>query len=126
MRIAAIALALLVTAPAFGYWIRDCKTDVVWSGQTEMVADMNPGNADAVDVLYGFGNRNEYMAEYQDTRTGSNSSGGSTARAPSRERGERGPGPIDANDLLASPLVVFKGTLYFVRTTCSGPRTACF
>lgn len=66
MRIAALVLSLLfTTTPAFAYWIRDCKTDVIWSGQTKLVVDMNPGTGSTVDMLYGFGHRNEYMAEFQ-------------------------------------------------------------
>jgi len=63
--IALLVLVLLqAAAPAEAYWIRDCRYHRNFTGQTSMLADINPGSADAAEMIFGFAHRNGRMAIY--------------------------------------------------------------
>jgi ELWxxDGT repeat protein len=99
---------------------------VVWTGQTKLVVDMNSGTADAIDALFGFGHRNEFMAEYKGTLffQGSNSSAGSELF-----RLEPDGLPIQVADLATGSasswphsFAVLQDVLYFAATRDGGER----
>jgi ELWxxDGT repeat protein len=55
----------IVAGPAAAWWIRDCDYTSSFSGQTSRVADVNPGAPDAVDILFGFSEHNEFLGSFQ-------------------------------------------------------------
>lgn len=121
-RFAGLALFFFTTLPAFGYWIRDCRTDTVWSGSTQMVVDMNPGTADTIDMLFGFGHRNRYMAVYKDALyfQGRNPQAGAELFRIKQSDGL----PAQVADFATGSassfphsFAVFKDSLYFAATT---------
>jgi ELWxxDGT repeat protein len=61
----AVLWSMTLVSPAAAWWIRDCRYFSHFTGQTSMVGDINPGAADAVNILFGFSQRNEYMGTFQ-------------------------------------------------------------
>jgi ELWxxDGT repeat protein len=122
MRIAAVFLALLfTTAPAFGYLIRDCRSTAETSTQVSMVADINPGPADARNGIFGVSRHNEYMAAFNGALYFQADDGKS---GPELWRVTPGGAPMRVADVVPGPqgssphaFVVFHDRLFFAATT---------
>jgi ELWxxDGT repeat protein len=61
--ILSVVLAVAPT-PAPAYWIKHCGYGIYWQSKTELVADINPGPASAVDILFGYSNRDAFLVAY--------------------------------------------------------------
>src|SRR5215472_9229659 len=59
-----VVLALLTVVAATAAPLKHCSYSNYWTGQTEMVADINPGPADAINVALGGSLRNHFLAAY--------------------------------------------------------------
>jgi ELWxxDGT repeat protein len=118
---AAITIGFLaLPTPAVAWWKRDCRSFSHFTGQTSMVADINPGAADAVDILFGFSQRNEFLGTYQGKLFFQADDGQSGAELWRVEAGVAS----QVQDLVPGPggsaphsFVEFQGKLYFAATT---------
>lgn len=109
-----------VGSPGAAYWFQHCSQEVHWKSQLERVADLNPGPADAVHELFGFGPREEHMGVYQGTLFFQGDDGKSGAELWRIDGGV----PVQVADLVPGPasssphsFVVYQGALYFAATT---------
>ncbi|MDQ3289250.1 MAG: hypothetical protein M3Q42_13555 [Pseudomonadota bacterium] len=122
-----IMLGLLIVAltywpdPANAYLIRDCRTSSQWSSQTSLVHDINPGPADAANILFGFTQRGGVMAAYKGALfvQADNGQAGAelwrvAADAPPQIVSDLAPGPTGSKP---HAFAVFQGRLYFAATT---------
>ncbi len=62
-----VASLALGAAPAPAYWIKHCSYQTFWSTQTAMVADLNPGPADAASLIFGFSPHHHLAIAYGGT-----------------------------------------------------------
>jgi ELWxxDGT repeat protein len=119
-RLLTAALTLSLASPAEAYWFKHCSNGDSWNTTTTMVADINPGAADAAHALFGFGARHELMAVYDgsvyfqadDGQAGAElwrTSGGSAVQVAELAPGPQGSSPHD--------FAVFQKQLYFAATT---------
>ncbi|HSL82720.1 MAG TPA: hypothetical protein VLF66_08075 [Thermoanaerobaculia bacterium] len=114
------AIFLGSAGPAGAYWFKHCSYGTHWSGQTAMVADINPGPADAVQTIFGFTARQELMAVYKGSlffQADDGKSGAElwrTAAGAAAQVAELVPGPGGSNP---HAFAVFQDQLYFAATT---------
>jgi ELWxxDGT repeat protein len=115
-----VLVLLQAAAPAEAYWIRDCRYHRNFAGQTSTVADINPGPADATDMVFGFAHRNGRMAVY----AGALYFQANNGQAGSELWRLQGGSPTMVSDLVAGTdgstphsFVVFQNKLYFAATT---------
>lgn len=116
------AISLASAGPAGAYWFKHCSYGTHWSGQTAMVADVNPGPADAVHTVFGFSARQELLAVYDGSlyfQADDGQSGAELWRASAgtaTQVAEIAPGPTGSSP---HAFAVFQGQLYFAATTPS-------
>jgi ELWxxDGT repeat protein len=114
-----IALWVLTT-PTDAYWIKYCNYTTYFSSQTSLVADINPGTADAVGIVFGFSQRNQFMVAFNnalyfqadDGKSGAELwrvAGGAPSQVEDLAGGPQGSGP--------HAFAVFQNTLYFAAST---------
>src|SRR5262249_25126874 len=121
--ILAVALVAAPT-PLRAWWIKNCSYKTFWQSKTELVADINPGAASAVDILLGHSNRDAFLAAYNGALYFQADDGTSGAElwkvaggAPSQVA-DLAPGPQGS---APHSFEVFGGKLYFAAST---PATA--
>ncbi len=110
-----VGLAAAPTAVS-AYWIKNCSYKTFWQSKTELVADINPGPASAVDILFGYSNRDAFLVAYNGALYFQANDGASGAELWK----VAGSAPSQVADLAPGPqgsaphaFEVFAGKLYF-------------